>query len=440
MMLKTIQPGRGARHWLCGGILILCVLFSGTACSPADPRAESDAEIAPPFRMLLVGDPFALSMERLRPRMEAAMGFPIRIELVGYNDGRRLILLNSRDRESRYDLIALDIVWLGELTAQNLLRDLSQSFAAEADRFLPSAVAASSIDGRLYALPVQPHAELLWVRSDLLASVQLPPPQTTEDVLTLARRLHAPEQGQFGIAWNAQRGQPLGQTMAHLFAAFGQPLLTADQRHAAFETPLGLQAAEYAMALSTVAPPDILSMAWDQRTSRFAEGATSMTYGWGARAYITEQHPTSRVTGKVQYLPAPHAPGAPPATPLGVWSLAIPANSARQERAIFFLQWFFQESVQRELVEVGHGSPSLMTLITDPEIQQRHPVLRTLQELHETEALNFHMRPRIPEWDAIADILGTEFHEMLTGTLTPDAALRQARIRIDQLLQPTATP
>jgi len=416
-----------------GNTLLFGLLLLWTACGKGPDPTDSATALSAELSVLLVGDPFALALEKLRPRLEEMLGQPVRLEIVGYNDGRRLTLLNAQDEVSAYDLVALDIVWLGEYARKGVLLDITRDFAAIRDRFFSTALEASTLNGRLLAMPIQPHPELLWVRLDLLAEIGRDIPKTTEEVLETARMLHAPAQQRYGIAWNAQRGQPLGQSMAHFFAAFGQPLLDGDGRPA-FNTPRGLAAARYALALREVSPPDILNMAWDQRTSRFAAGQASMTYGWGARAYMAEDHPASRVRGQVVYTAAPHGPETAPVTPFGVWSLGIPANVSSPRRSLQLLNFLLSEEIQRELLKLGHGTPPLPSLARDPSLKPAFPVLNVMYDLDAAGELSFQMRPRIPEWDALCELLGTEFHDMLQGLRSPEETLGRVHSSALQLL------
>ena len=43
------------------------------------------------------------------------------------------------------------------------------------------------------------------------------------------------------------------------------------------------------------------------------------------------------------------------------------------------------------------------------------------------------MRPAVPQWSALADILGTVYHDMLRGELTPEQAAARAQQQADVL-------
>ncbi len=395
---------------------------------PPDPRDFTGKF----FHLLVVGDPFANALQVASAELNKRSGARIDFEVTGYNDVRRLILQNARDAQSAYDLVSFDVVWAGEFAAAQVLSPLRLERAAAAlqvDDFLPLAMQQSRVGQSQLGLPIQPHPELLWLRTDLLAQAGLHAPTTTDELLGVAKTLMRPKEGLYGLCWNGQRGQPLGQQMAHFYSAFGQPLLDAAGRPA-LDTPRGLAAARFAKSLLAVSPPDILSMAWDQRTRAFARGACAMTYEWAARSYIAEHDPASVVAGKVSYLAAPHAIAQKSVTPLGTWSLGVPANlGLRHDDAEQFLFWLSAPEQQRLLAEAGNGGMPRMGLLDEKKLVSRYPAFPAVARLSREGVLAEWIRPAVPEWSGLADILGTVFHDMLSGQLSPEAATALAQER-----------
>ncbi len=416
-------------------VLLIASLFFG--CGRQDPQGSENTEEERPLNMLLVGDPFALALKKCLPELEERSGLNLDIEIVGYNDVRRMSLQNRQDRVSRYDLVSFDIVWMGEYEQQSLLLPLEEKIQLDQLQLLKGSLSPCSRSHHCFGLPIQPHSELLWVRQDLLDAHGLRAPRNTDELLAVAKQLHNPEEQLYGINWNAQRGQPLGQSMAHFFASFGQPLLN-EQGKAAFNTEKGLAAARYALALCEVSPPDIYNIAWAQRTRRFASGRAAMTYGWGGRASVAEEDPSSVVAGKVLYLPPPHAPDAEPVTPLGVWALGIPANAPNPEASVKLLEAIYSPEFQKILTLAGNAGPPRLDTLKDPELQQKLPVFALMASTELQAQLSAEMRPPIPEWNGICQTLGTVFHEMLLGALTPEQALAEAELRVNNLLSTDA--
>jgi multiple sugar transport system substrate-binding protein len=394
------------------------------------------------FRLLVVGDPFANALRSASAELEKQSGARISIEVVGYNDVRRLALQNARDAQSGYDIVSFDVLWAGEFARAGVLAPLRLDRAPglRPDDFLPLAMQQSRVGGDQLGLPIQPHPELLWVRQDLLTQAGLVAPATTDDLLKVAKVLTRPKEGQYGLCWNGQRGQALGQQMAHFYGAFGQPLLDAAGRPS-LDTPRGLAAARFAKSLLAVSPPDVLAMAWDQRTRAFARGTCAMTYEWAARAYLAERDPASVVAGKVAYRAAPHAIGEASATPLGTWSLGVPVNlGARRDEAEHFLFWLSAPEQQRLLAQAGNGGMPRLSLLNDPQLARTYPAFPVVAQLSQTSGLSDSMRPGVPQWADLAEMMGTVFHSMLSGQLTPEAATALAQKRALELFAATGKP
>ena len=430
------------RAYVVAALLVLSLLFFfwRTVTSPTDIRDYQSIDQLKKIHMLLVGDPFALAIQNAAVQIEEASGFKVIIERVGYNDCRTLALLNSRGAVSKYDIVSFDVVWMGEYAKNSILLELNKWFdtfpALKEGDFIERAYQASSYAGKQYGIPIQPHAELLWCRRDLFEEAGIALPVTTDDALKAAAHFHSPDDNMYGICWNAQRGQALGQSVAHFYAAFGQPLIDSDGRPS-LDTPRGLQVAQYLLELQKYSPPDILSMAWDLRVSRFSGGYAAMTYGWSGRSYLAEEDPYSRVSGKVEYIPAPHSADSIPVTPLGCWSLGIPANIADESRdaAVEFLAWIAGDDAQHIIALHGNGGIALHSLLQDAQLQRRFPALATINTLGQRGALDDSMRPAIPQWPRLAEILGTVFHDMLAGLIEPEEALRQAQSAAEKLFE-----
>src|SRR5262249_26436129 len=141
--------------------------------------------------------------------------------------------------------------------------------------FLPIALESFSWDKTILALPVQANAQLLWYRQDLFAAAGLSVPRTTDKLIEAAQYFNQPDDGQYGICWDGERGQPLGRQMAAWYAAFGQPLLDQDGLPA-LNTAKGLAAAKFAAALVSYSPPDLLSLTGDERARLFAQGSCAI--------------------------------------------------------------------------------------------------------------------------------------------------------------------
>lgn len=413
--------------------IITAALISGIGAV----RAQETLLNGETLHLVVVGDPFAVALENSLTELSAMAGGQIDLEIVSYDDMRDITLLNARDQESYYDIVSFDAVWMGEYAENSILLPLNEridaSSVVDPADFLEQGYQTAAYDDVQYGLPIQPHPELLWYRSDRFEEDGIAVPETTEELLAAAAHFTDAENNQYGICWNGQRGQALGQQMAHFYAAFGQPLLD-DNGQPTLDTPRAVEAAQYALDLLPYSPPDVLNMAWDQRPVRFAQQGCMMTYEWAARTYLVEEDPTSQVAGKVGYAAAPHAEDSAPVTSMGAWSLGIPANiGPREELAWRALEWLTSPEIERLLAVNGNGGMPRYSILRDPELRARYPAFAVVDTLGSEGLLNDWMRPAVPQWPQMADIMGTVYHDMLNGQMSPEEAATEVQ-RQAQLL------
>lgn len=385
---------------------------------------------------LTVGDPFAMILDSDPVATNAAVGVPLRLSIRRYARTFDEILLNHSDDHSYYHLVSFDILWLPALTAAGVLSPITEAELRrmgleDPDAFYPFTIELNRFGGQLYGIPIQPHAELLWYRSDLLEAAGRRPPESLTELLELARLFHRPQERFYGICWNALRGQALGQTVSHFYAAFGGALIAEDGR-VTVDTAVGERVVQFLIELMEVSPPDILTMAWDQRIDRFGRGQAAFTYGWTARAPMVERSPTSQVAGKVGYIAPPGWEAGRPAVPIGQWSIGIPAKlpAAERESALRAIAGLSSRSAYQ--LFAAHGLVGLHRRGMAEGLET--PAYRAVADILESGQVSMAARPLLVEWPEIADSVGTIFHDVLLGKLAAGEALRFAQLAVEQLL------
>lgn len=383
-------------------------------------------------KALFVGDPFAQASQRVIGQLNEMAGGTISMQVVDFDSMHQKMLLDAPSAAPAFDVYSWEFSWLGEMVGANALRPLDDFVERDAAMLdiddIPRANWDATVwDGKRYGIPVQPHAELTWWRTDLLEAAGLQPPKTTDDLLAAAKAMHKPEEGVYGFLWKGGRGAPLGQTMVHAFAAFDQPAFPNWQQGdwmPALNTNEAIEATEWVRQMAEYAPPDYLNISWDDEARRFAQGEAAMTFTWFGRESFFSDPTKSKIVGKYAAGPWPAAPGLPPRNSFGGWVVGLPAQISpeRAEIAWRFVRWYTSAPVERLLIENGNIDFPRISLIRDPELQEAHPVFKTVLELVEQDAFKAWIRAPVPEFVALADALGTTMQEMLIGALTPKEA------------------
>ena len=420
---------------------------------PITPLCEP-LQVPGGIHVLVHGDPTFLAMSNLKRQFEQVIGCPIQQRAFSIDRLRREALRDAERKVSRYDILAVDLPWIGEFATKGVLEPLDGIM--EIDRLDPSDFhtagwQAAHWGGRPYGVPNQTTPEMLFYRTDLFEEAGLAPPRTTEAVLAAAEAMHEPRHGRYGIAFNGARGTPLGHQFMMTCAGFGQPVLdlpkvaggfgamSLAERHSRpmFDQPRAVEAAEYLMEILRLAPPDILSMSWYERVRAYSAGTVSMAYGYTLLAPYFDRDPSSPAHGQTGYMPHPSGAGAPPVAPVGGYVLGIPANIAPERRAaaVEALIAFTSAPAQKQVVLEGARSQPRYSVGADPEVRALSPIFEAVDGMSWRDELHFWPRPPVPEITEIVQACGEELHDMLRGIVTPRAALARVQTRAEAALR-----
>lgn len=405
------------------------------------------------LRFLIHGDPTFMAMSALKRHFEQILGCDITLRAFSIDRLREEALKNAARKVSRYDVIAVNLPWIGEFATRGALRPLDRLLdldEIDPTDFHPAGWRGAHYGGRPYGVPLQTTPELLFYRKDLLAHAGLAPPTTADEVLHVGRALHDAQRQRYGVAWNAARGTPLGHTFLFTAAAFGQPVfnlaklaggfdaeaLTGEALRPTIDTPEARDAADYLRALVEISPPAILSMAWYERIRSYASGETAMAYSFTQHAPYFDLDVASPAHGQTGYLPQPAGPRGTPIAPVGGYVLGIPARIAanRIEAAAKAIAVFASPEAQKLYVQNGSRTTPRYSVGSDPEVRRISDIFDAVDGIAWRDELQFWPRPPAPQMHEITRICGEELHDMLRGVKPVASALTDAQNRADALM------
>ncbi|WP_370319007.1 extracellular solute-binding protein [Oricola sp.] len=406
------------------------------------------------LRILVHGDPTFMVMDALKRQFEQVIGVSIHQRAFSIDRLHEEALRNAQRKTSRYDIIAVDLPWIGEFATKGILLPLDEIMDVgrlDPSDFHTAGWRAAHWAGRPYGVPSQTTPELLFYRKDLFAEEGLEPPTTTDAVLRAAERFHDPSHGRYGIAWNAARGTALGHQFMMTCADFGQPLFNLEEIAGGFDadnldrddllptidSPGGLEAAEYLLALAQFSPPDILSMSWYERIRPYAAGKIAMAYGYTLLAPYFELDPSSPAYGQTGYLPHPAGPNGTPVAPVGGYVLGIPSNLPEERRAdaVEALIAFTSPEAQKLYIQNGSRTAPRYSVGADPDVSRLSPIFEAVDGMSWRDELQFWPRPPVPQICDIINICGQELHDMLRGIVAPREALKLAQSRAEEVMK-----
>lgn len=408
------------------------------------------------LNILVPDDPAYAIGKRLQRELTYLMGGNIRFFGASIDELRDRVLENAGRRVSDYDVAAVDLPLIAEFAERGVLLpldDVATDSTINREDFYSAAWRGAVADDKQYAIPILINPEILFYRTDLLHDAGLIPPETTSELLEVARSLHAPEQGRYGVSWTAARGGAAGQSFIQFLADFGQPILHLERtiggyrtsdigRHSpmpAIDTPRGHAAANFMLELLQYAPPEVLELSWGDQVTLLREGRVAMAYEWASRAaQLTSPAPV----GEIGYLPHPVGAFADDrrarqrVAPVGGFAFGIPANidMARVQTAWSAIEWLASPEVIKLLVQHGGHFTPRYSVSADPEVRQVSPMIAAVDRMARAGQVRLWPRPPVAGFSSLVTVLGEEIHAMLRGDRSVADALARAQERAEAVL------
>lgn len=434
--------------------------FGGSAGSRLIPplrlverRRNEDWDV----RFLLHNDNYFVSMQNMWTDMRNNLASRSDFELQPLPLLHTRALENARSADPVFDVVSLNMPWLGEFAEAGLLRPLDDFISRgniQALDFHPSVWSTGTWNGRQYGIPIYCTAEALLARRDLFEAAGLAYPKRFADVLEAGRALHRPGKGLYGISWNGARGMPVASTFMFLMGCCGKPIIGAAGRAESFspqagtdvaetvniDTPSGAAVLDYLHHLIEISPPGVLEADWNAALRTFLTGAAAMSYCWTMRAARCEYDLQSAVKRKVEYLPQPAGPNGQQVTPLGGFVLTLPASLSPDRAALAFeaIEWMASREAMKEHVKNGYPVSPRFSVSADPEAAATSPIVRFVDKLARRDMLHSWQRPPIPAYRAIEETIGEHVHRALCGEIADKAALGLIQETVERLLRQSA--
>lgn len=425
---------------------------------PGPAVVKDGLGIGETLNLLLHNDPSFFIGKDLQQEVAHLLGGKVVFHGVPFDEIRLTTLANAEKAVSDYDILAVDLPWIGEYADRAILMPIDDLVAEgginRAD-FYPAEWEGTHAEGRQYAVPLLTNPEVLFYRRDMLDACGVSPPTTTDELLDAARTLHAPREHCYGVSWTGARGTPVGQAFIQFLADFGQPILnlrpvvdgydathvTGEQLRPLIDTGRGRATADFMMRLLDVSPPNVIDISWDEQIDLINEGRVAMAYEWASRASRLARAPPAG--GNVGFLP--HPAGCAPSekvrrdnvSPIGGFVLGIPANIAPERIPLAWraIEWFTSPEVIKLFVQHGGFVMPRFSVAADPEVRRLSPVIPAVDAMARKGQLRLWPRPPVAEYPAIVQILGAEVHDMLAGKQAARQTLSRAQNQVDALMR-----
>jgi len=430
---------------------VLIAMAAGATARLSGLAAAQDAPRIPrvgPVTIVINQSPWFAAFSATVDAYEKATGNKVVLDVNPFAGSAEKQRASVRAKEGQFDLLVMNSTWLAEFYHGGFLtplNDIDPAFRADPQLvnyddtgyWDAKSRTNNSKTGVLYGIPLNGNIQVLFYRSDLYQKAGLKVPQTWDELVANAAKLHDPP----NVYGMVQRGARSASDISYDWMPYLQSRnggIFRDEKQGDFTVTINSPEAK--LALDTYielarksGPPNPGSWGQAQVIQALVTGkaahATPVIAAWPQMDDPTK----SAVVGKIDVAPLPHGPGGKSTPTLGHFIGAIPKNvpRERQAAALAFLGWF--QSRDAQIVYAKGGQPPVRRDIYDepfmktPEFRWRSAILQS--------APNAKMMYTVPEGPQIVSILELRLNQALIGEKTPVDALNTMAAEIQTLMR-----
>ena len=341
-----------------------------------------------------------------------------------------------------FDVAALDAIWLP--TFAEALAPLDDMFTDDvrSDLF-PALVAEAQVDDSFVGMPAWTNSEILYYRTDLFEDpsqqaefkaeygYDLAPPTTWEQYTDVAKFFtqDTDGDGQVDVYGTDVKGAVETEWLATLSQTGEKDMVVGDDGTVTLGDADSLAALDFYTSLLPYAPSGAAQLDWAGSQNLFNQGQLAMMRFW-AHAY--KQIPAdSSVAGKVGVATMVGGPGGVAGVP-GAWYLSVPSGTSKQEKALEFVQYAYDNNELSVDTDLGLASRiSVLEQYQDePGYENYKPLIDTLN------AESTVPRPANPKWQEIVD---SALIPMIQKAVVPGADNQQllddAKAQVESIIE-----
>ena len=282
---------------------------------------------------------------KLSPQFEAENpGIKLKFVSLSENEARAKITASVATGGGEFDVVMISNYETPQWAANGWLTNLSdfadKTPGYDAADFIPTLRDSLSYRGSMYSVPFYGESSFLMYRKDLFeqAGIAMPAQPTWDQVAGFAATLDQPG-GRSGICL---RGKPgWGEVLAPLdtvINAFGGRWFD-ENWNAQLTSPEVERAVQfYVDTVRQHGEPGAAASGFSECATQLSQGNTAMWYDATSAVSVLEDPSSSKVVGKIGYVPAPTAVKADNGW-LYSWSLGIPKTTKQADAAWKFVSW-----------------------------------------------------------------------------------------------------
>ena len=427
--------------------LVAVAVAAAVSIGASRAEAWTLSEAAKPYKgtsITVVGldRPSYKAAQQLTPQFEKATGITVNWNIFPYESTLKEETLNFVSNSQQFDAILSDVVWPVNFADPGWVLPLSQftGNGALADPeldlkdFFPVWLASFTLDKKLYGLPFDSYAGLLYYNKSMLKAAGFEgPPKTWEELAkSYAPKLTDKDKNVFGYALQSARGETqTADAFARFLWPWGGGFLNVADKKILVNDPKSVAGIEFRHSLLANMPGGIVSDDHSQVVQMFAQKRAAMITEWSA-FYPTLS--SSPVASDLGIAPEPKGPdGAYSAFGGFSYMVSAQVDKKHQEAAYLFIQWLTSKAMAKPLIE-GGAVVARQSADTDPAVQAKFPNLAPMVETWRNATVP-DWRPQMACYPRFSDIVSDWGSRIELGQVQVKAGLDSMATELSSYMQ-----
>ena len=403
---------------------------------------SSVVSAADEVNVVMFGMPYTKGLAELAGDFEEKTGIKANIDVIGQDVFENRITLSFTGKSGDIDVVHTPVIQVQRWVAAGWLKPISEEvegMAVKSD-IMAGPLDAYKINGEQWAVPYMAATGLMTYRKDILEEAGVDVPQTWEDMLSVAAKIHNDDTA--AIAMRAVPGQGFNMFIFPMvMRAYGGKFFedyTGGDLTPAINSPETLEALNvYMKLLNEYGPQGAGNFNFAEVQAAAQNGQIAFAVeGTGIAASLVDPEKSQFADKTGITLPPAGPAGRSPA--IAVHGLGIPASAKNPELSAKFIEWAVSTET---MTKIALAQP--FSNFTTQPVAQNEDVIAKYSKVHpdfltvQAEALNLavgHYRPLLPEWPALGQAIGENINAALNGLMSPEEALEAAEQEMNDIL------
>ena len=338
---------------------------------------------------------------------------------------------------SEIDVIAGDVTWPAQLAANGWVIDLSDRFTEDMrEDFLSAPLQTNTYEGRVYGVPWQVGAGMLYYRSDLLEQSGFSgPPKSWDELKEQAQKVQQDSGSEYGYVFQGADYEGGVVNGLEYIWTHGGEVLDQEGLSVAIDSPESTEAlrTERSMLEDGIAPQGVTTYKEQESQQAFLRGdAVFLRYWPNAYELLSDESQSSISPEQVGIAPLPvSSAGNQSFSALGGWGMLINAASQYLDAAWEFIEFMTAYDQLKFRAMKGGYLPSRHSLYSDGELLDEVRIM----ELGWEAIQNSRPRPVSPYYSDMSVKMAEQFNASLNGETSPEEAVSTLQSELSEIIR-----